>query len=88
MAKLTTKRRKALATSKFALPDKRAYPVDTKARAQNAKARAQQEFDKGNLSASDKARIDRAANRVLKQKGAKTINGKPIRRKTNASKKR
>jgi len=42
MAKLTTKARKALPKSEFALPSERKYPVDTKARAANAKARAQQ----------------------------------------------
>jgi len=65
MAKLTTQRRKALPTEKFALPETRQYPVDTKARAANAKARSTQQLAKGNLTASQKAQIDRKANAVL-----------------------
>ena len=61
MAKLTTKQRKKLPASKFAEPKKRKYPVDTKARAANAKARAQQQFDKGKMSKSELEKIDRAA---------------------------
>lgn len=46
MAKLTSKQRKKLPKSKFALPGKRAYPVDTKARARNALARVSQHGSK------------------------------------------
>lgn len=42
MAKLTTKRRDNLPASKFAIPSKRAYPIDTEARAKNALARVSQ----------------------------------------------
>jgi hypothetical protein len=42
MAKLTAKMRKALRPSQFALPEQRKYPLDTKARARNAPARASQ----------------------------------------------
>ena len=42
MAVLTSKARKALPTSTFALPEKRAYPLDTANRARNALARASQ----------------------------------------------
>ncbi len=65
MAKLTTKRRKSLKTSQFAGAD-RSYPVDTKNRARNAKARASEMFNKGKLSGSAKSRIDAKANRKLK----------------------
>jgi hypothetical protein len=65
MTALTTKRRNALPKSKFALPADRGYPVDTKARAANAKARATQMENKGKLSASSKAKIDAKANKVL-----------------------
>ncbi|HJY22905.1 MAG TPA: hypothetical protein VJ279_08480 [Hanamia sp.] len=65
MTALTTKRRKALPKAEFALPGKRAYPVDTKARAANAKARATQMLSKGKLSTSQKAQIDKKANKVL-----------------------
>lgn len=68
MAKLTTKRRNALPRSDFALPESRKYPVDTKARAVNAKARASQMEEKGRLSPSSKAKIDAKANKVLNKK--------------------
>lgn len=71
MTKLTTKRRKALPTTKFALPRERKYPVDTKNRAENAKARAQQQYEKGNLSRAQLLQIERAANRVIRARGGK-----------------
>lgn len=46
MAKLTAKQRKKLPKSSFALPGKRKYPVDTKARARNALSRAAQNESK------------------------------------------
>lgn len=61
MAKLTTKARKALPTKEFAGPD-RSYPVDTKARAANAKARAAQQVKAGNLTKEEEKKIDRKAN--------------------------
>lgn len=42
MAKLTAKQRKNLPKSSFAIKSKRAYPIDTKARARNALARVSQ----------------------------------------------
>ena len=60
MAKLTTRARKAIPTSEFGLPGKRAYPMPDKAHAANAKSRAAQ-F----ASPSEKAQIDAKANRVL-----------------------
>ena len=80
MAKLTTRQRKNLPASKFALKKERKYPLDTKARAANAKARAVQMEDKGKLSPAKKATVIRKANRVLKAKGAKTISGKKVKR--------
>jgi hypothetical protein len=65
MTTLTTKRRNKLPASDFALPESRKYPVDTKARAANAKARATQMENKGRISESTKAKIDTKANRVL-----------------------
>ena len=66
MAKLTTTQRNKLPASKFAGPDQ-SYPVDTKARAANAKARATQMEEKGKLSPNAKAKIDAKANAVLKK---------------------
>lgn len=72
MAKLTTKRRKALPTKKFALPGERKYPVDTRNRAVTAKAYAQKEYDKGNLSEADLNQIRRKANQKLYDKSVST----------------
>ncbi len=65
MAKLTSKQRNRLPASKFGEPGKRAYPMPDKAHAANAKARATQQEKKGNLSASEAAKIRAMANRVL-----------------------
>lgn len=65
MTKLTTKRRKKLPASIFGLPEQRKYPIDTRARAANAKARATQQVEKGNLTSSEKAKIDKKADKKL-----------------------
>lgn len=64
MAKLTTEARKKLPASDFALPGGR-YPVEDKAHARDAKARASQQHNAGRLSAGDKAKVDRKADVVL-----------------------
>ena len=64
MAKLTTDARKKLPKAKFALPGGR-YPVEDKAHARDAKARASQQHNAGNLSATDKAKVDHKADAVL-----------------------
>ena len=65
MTKLSTKRRNQLPKAKFALEAERKYPVDTKNRAKNAKARASEMEHKGKISLGTKAKIDAKANRVL-----------------------
>ena len=65
MATLNEKQRDKLPDSKFGLPEEHKYPMPDKSHAQNAKARATQQEKKGNLSASDKAKIDRKADKVL-----------------------
>lgn len=65
MAVLTASTRARIPTSKFALPGQRKYPVHDKAHAANAKARARQQFNKGNLSRSSLRAIFAKANRVL-----------------------
>ena len=65
MAKLTSKARNALPSSDFALPKERKYPVENRSHAANAKSRAQQQFDKGNISKSTLNKIDSKANNVL-----------------------
>jgi hypothetical protein len=67
MAKLTAKKRNSLPAKEFALPKERKYPINDKSHAANAKARAQQQFDKGKLSKSQLKRIDAQANKKLKK---------------------
>jgi hypothetical protein len=64
-SKMTAKKRRSLPKSKFGLPGSRKYPMDTRGRAANAKARATQMHKKGKLSASSKAKIHAKANRIL-----------------------
>lgn len=66
MAELTANRRKQLRAKVFGLPAERKYPMPDAAHAGNAKARASQQFNAGNLSAGQKAQIDARANQVLK----------------------
>lgn len=66
MAKLTTKARKEIPTKKFAEPKERKYPIEDKAHAKNAKARASEMEKKGKISESTKIKIDAKANKVLK----------------------
>ena len=68
MSKLTTTARKKIPSSKFAEPAERKYPIEDKAHAKNAKARAAQMEKKGKLSESAKEKIDAKANKVLKKK--------------------
>ena len=68
MGTLTTARRKKLPSSEFALPGRR-YPVEDKAHARDAKARASQAFNAGRLSAAEKSKVDHKADAVLHKKG-------------------
>jgi hypothetical protein len=65
MAELSEKKRDSLADSKFGLPEEHKYPMPDKSHARNAKARASQQVKKGNLTATEKNKIDRKADRVL-----------------------
>jgi hypothetical protein len=65
MAKLDEKDRDALPKSEYGLPGEKKYPMPDAAHARNAKARASQQEKKGRLSASEKERIDRKADRIL-----------------------
>lgn len=62
----TSKQRAKLPKKDFALPAERKHPVPDKSHAANAKARAQQQYDKGNISKSTLGKIDSKANKVLK----------------------
>ena len=67
MSKLTSAARKKLSPSDFALPRGR-FPVEDKAHARDAKARASQSFNAGRLSAAEKAEVDSNADAVLAKK--------------------
>ena len=65
MATLSEKKRDSMPDSKFGLPDEHKYPMPDKSHARNAKARASQQLHEGNLTKSEKAKIDRKADKVL-----------------------
>ena len=67
MSKLTSAARKKLPRSDFALPGGR-FPVEDKAHARDAKARASQAFNAGRLSAAEKIKVDHNADAVLAKK--------------------
>ena len=62
---MKTKERRKLRKTQFGLPGKRKYPMPDKSHAANAKARASQQVKKGNLTASEKKKIDNKADRIL-----------------------
>ena len=66
MAELSAKSRNKLPKSDFAEPDKRAYPVEDKPHARNAKARASQAVKAGRMSKTEAAKIDKKADAVIK----------------------
>jgi len=65
LATLSEKQRDKLKSSQFGLPDERKYPLPDKPHARNAKARAEQQVEKGHLSKGDQEKIDRKADEVL-----------------------
>jgi hypothetical protein len=65
MSHLTQLARDSLPDSAFGLPETRAYPMPDAVHARNAKARAAEEFNRGILSAADRARIDAKADAML-----------------------
>ncbi|HLZ84064.1 MAG TPA: hypothetical protein VKQ54_10900 [Caulobacteraceae bacterium] len=67
MAKLSSDERNALPARDFAEPKQRAYPIEDKAHARNAKARASQAVKAGRMSKTEAAKIDKKADAVLKK---------------------
>lgn len=65
MAELSTNQRNHLKSKDFAEPEKRAYPVEDKPHARNAKARAAQAVKAGRMDKAEEKRIDRKADKVL-----------------------
>lgn len=68
MAELTSEKRNHLSSEVFGLPGERKYPMPDRAHAANAKARATQQVDKGNLSEHDASVIRAKADRILHRK--------------------
>lgn len=66
MAKLTAAQRKKLPKKDFAGPGE-SYPIPDRAHAANAKARATQQENAGNLTPSQAAAIRAKANKKLKK---------------------
>ncbi len=67
MSVLSNTTRKNLPKSQFGLPGEHKYPMPDAAHAANAKARATQQVNAGNLSPAQKSRIDAKANKILKK---------------------
>jgi len=67
VAKLSSDERNALPARDFAEPKQRAYPIEDKAHARNAKARASQAVKAGRMSKTEAAKIDKKADAVLKK---------------------
>jgi len=65
VAKLTAAKRKRIPSSEFGLPKQRKYPLNDKAHARNALARASQAAKRGKLTSADKAMIVRKAHARL-----------------------
>lgn len=65
MAQLTTKKRKALPTKVFALPNQRKYPLNDLHHAYNAKSRAAQQLAAGGITHAQYAEITRKANKKI-----------------------
>jgi len=66
MAELSAKSRDKLPAKDFAEPKKRAYPIEDKPHARNAKARASQAVKAGRMSKAEEKTIDKKADAVLK----------------------
>ena len=67
MADLKAKTRNKLPDKDFAEPDKRAYPIEDKAHARNAKGRASQQVKAGKMSKAEEAKIDKKADAAVKK---------------------
>ena len=65
MAELSAMKRKSEPKSDFGLPEQRKYPMPDRAHARNAKARASQQQEKGNLTDAQKEKIARKADQIL-----------------------
>ncbi len=83
--KLSSKSRNALPSSSFGLPGSRKFPMPNASHAANAKARATQQVEAGNLSPSSKAKIDAKANKVMGVSKAPAVAKTPSVAKVNGN---
>jgi hypothetical protein len=67
MSELKSKTRDKLPAKDFAEPEQRAYPIEDRAHAQNAKARASQAVKAGRMSKAEAGKIKKKADAVLDQ---------------------
>ncbi len=67
MAELSARARDRLPAKDFAEPDKRAYPIEDKPHARNAKSRASQAVKAGRMSKAEAARISKMADKVIER---------------------
>lgn len=65
MAELSSSKRNSLPKKEFGEPGKRAYPMPDRAHAANAKARAKQQLDNGNLDQTTYDHICKMADTIL-----------------------
>ena len=65
MAKLTAATRNKIPSSEFGLPKTRQYPVDTAARAADAKGRADTALENGHITNAQYSKIISRANKKL-----------------------
>lgn len=65
MTKLNAAARSALPSAEFGMPKQRKFPMPDKPHAANAKARATEQVNRGNLSEAAAARIRAKANKML-----------------------
>ncbi len=66
MTELSAKARRKLPSKAFAEPETRAYPIEDKPHAANAKARARQAVKAGRMSKGEADKIEKKAAAVLK----------------------
>ncbi len=62
---LTAKQRADIPASKFGLPKQRAYPMEDKSHARNAKARASQALKAGKISRAEFDKVIKKADKVI-----------------------
>ena len=65
--KLTAAERRQIPPALFGLPGERKYPMPDSSHAKNAKGRARQQLDRGNLSTADYFKVVKKANTILAQ---------------------